>query len=217
MPLQSFWLPAMFWVAILTMTVPNVIALLQRDVKRILGYSSIANAGYVLVGLLAHLSSPAKISLTSTLFFLLSYVLMTVGAFAVITLNASNGREGTALADLRGLWRRSPFAAGALIVFCLSLIGIPPTAGFFGKLWIFSDALGAGLTPLAIVLAVNSAISVYYYSAIIMNVFVAEEGARTPPLARLNFGVVSTCVICLAGIFGSVIFMSPLLSWLGAR
>lgn len=200
MPLRDTWFPVLFWIAIATMTIGNLIALTQTDVKRALGYSSIANAGYILVALLAHYENPAEVPLTTTLYFLLTYSLMTLGAFAVISLTAKDGKEGTRFQDLNGLWKRAPYAAGALVLFMASLIGVPPTAGFFGKWFIFSDALKADLVPLAVVLAVNSVISVYYYLGIIRAAFVDDEPAVRPQTSNAPFGLTVACTICVVGI-----------------
>jgi NADH-quinone oxidoreductase subunit N len=206
----DFWLPILFWVAILTMTVGNLIALAQKDVKRILGYSSIAHAGYLLVALLAHLRNPTEIGIGTTAFYLLAYSLATVGAFAVIGLVAQDGKETTRLQDLNGLWKRAPLAAGAMVVFMMSLIGVPPTGGFFGKAFIFSDALSADLTWLAIALAVNSAISLYYYLGILKAAFVDEEQER-PVFGQMGAALKTTVVACAVGIFLVMIFAGPVL------
>jgi NADH-quinone oxidoreductase subunit N len=131
-----------------------------------------------------------------------------------VSLTAKNGREGTKFADLAGLWQRAPVAAAAFVIFIVSLIGVPPTAGFFGKLLIFQDALRADLVPLAIVLAVNSAISAYYYIGMILAAFVAdpEDESERP---RPNLGLASACLICAAGTVALAFFITPLLEWLG--
>lgn len=210
-PLDTLWFPLLWWIAIATMTVGNLAALVQKDVKRTLGYSSVAHAGYLLVGVLAAFSAPGKVSLDPTVFYLVSYTAMTVGAFAVVSLTASGQHEGTRFYDVRGLWKRAPWAAGSLVVFLCSLIGIPVTAGFFGKLLIFQGALEAGLPGLAIALAVNSAISTYYYLGIIQAAFVAEEGAVAPRFGKASAGVNLACAVCLAGVLGGGIFAGPLL------
>jgi len=215
--MQQYWMPAMFWIAILTMTVGNLIALGQKDVKRVLGYSSIAHAGYILVGILAHVREPMKIGSDTVSYYLLSYALMTIGAFAVITLSARAGKEGTKFGDVQGLWHRAPLAAGSLIVFMASLIGIPPTSGFIGKLLIFKDAMAADLAPLAFVLAVNSIISVYYYLGILRSMFVVDEEGEYVRNSAMNNGLKSACVICMVGIFGAAIFFSPLMQLFGTR
>lgn len=214
-PIREDWVPAMTAVAIATMLVGNAVALLQKDVKRILGYSSIGHAGYLLVGLLSYVNAPGEVSIATTLYYLMSYGFMTMGAFAVLSLTTQDGREGTRLEDLRGLWQRNPQAAVALIVFVVSLIGIPPTAGFFGKFFIFQDAVAAGLMPLAIVLAISSAISVAYYLAIAWNAFVAED--KEPRTFRaMSPAVGLTCAICLAGVILAGMFLTPITKWMTA-
>jgi len=215
--MQQYWMPAMFWIAILTMTVGNLIALVQKDVKRVLGYSSIAHAGYILVGILAHVKNPNKIGIDTVSYYLLSYSLMTIGAFAVITLAAKAGKEGTKFDDVRGLWHRAPLAAGSLIVFMASLIGIPPTSGFFGKLMIFNDALTSGLAPLAFVLAINSVISIYYYLGIARTMFVVDEEGEYVHNPVMSNGLKSACVLCMVGIFGAAFFFSPLMQFFADR
>lgn len=208
--MKDVWLPALFWIAILTMTIANLGALVQKDVKRILGYSSISNAGYVLAAIVAHAQRPDLIGLGSTLFYLFSYGFMTIGAFAVISLVAKDGHEGTRLADLHGLWQRAPLAATSLVVFVISLIGIPITGGFFGKLFIFQDLQRAGLMPLAILLAVNSAISVYYYLGIAHAAVVAEEGSIKNESAPMTGGLTAACVICMVGVVAMGLFNSSI-------
>jgi len=212
-PLVQYWMPILFWVAILTMTVGNIAALVQKDVKRILGYSSIAQAGYLLVAVLAHAKRPQDVGFSTVAFYLLAYAAMTVGAFAVVSLAAKKGKEGTRLEDLHGLWQRSPFTAGALIVFVASLIGIPGTAGFAGKLLIFNDALTAGLLPLAILLAVNSIVSVSYYLSIVKAAFVAEESPEIEPRA-VDATMIGLFAACAAVILGGFLFVSQIVNWM---
>jgi len=216
-PMQEYWFPVLFWVAILTMTVGNLVALTQKDVKRALGYSSIANAGYILVALLAHYKSPDSVSLNTTIFYLVSYSVMTLGAFAVITLTAEKGKEGTRFQDLNGLWKKSPYAAGALVIFCASLVGVPPTAGFFGKWFIFADALKADLLPLAIVLAVNSAVSAYYYLGIVRSAFVDDEPAVRAPQGQTNFGLSLACTTCVVAILYLTVNASGAMRFVGGE
>jgi NADH-quinone oxidoreductase subunit N len=208
----DFYIPILTCLAILTMTVGNIAALVQKDVKRILGFSSISHAGYVLVGIAAFLKSPVYTQhLGTVVYYLLAYTLMTVGSFAVIALVAKNGHEATNLDDLRGLSRRAPLAAAALIVFIVSLIGMPPTAGFFGKLMIFNDALSAHLNLLAVVLAANSAVSVYYYVGIIRAAYVSEDAQSE--LSRPKAGVSIATFLCLVGVIAATLAISPLLEY----
>jgi NADH-quinone oxidoreductase subunit N len=216
LPMADFWMPALFWIAILTMTVGNLIAVVQKDVKRILAYSSIAHAGYILVAILAHFRAPDRIGATTVTYYLLSYTLMTVGAFAVVSMSTRKGQEDTRLESLHGLRTRSPLAAAALTLFMLSLIGMPPTAGFFGKAMIFMDALNAGLLPLAIVLAVNSVISIYYYLGIVVAAMVSEEdsGAKAN---RFRVGPAGATLLCSVGILAIAIWLAPLSSVLAIK
>jgi NADH-quinone oxidoreductase subunit N len=213
--MSQYWLPALFWIAILTMTVGNLVALVQKDVKRILAYSSIAHAGYILVGVIAHFSAPETIGIATVAYYLLSYSLMTLGAFAIVSMVARGGTEGTQLEDLNGLWRRSPLAAVSLVIFMASLIGVPPFAGFFGKLFIFLDALAANLPALAIVLAVNSILSIAYYLAIAKAAFVSEENQSSEPFMEMHPGLASTCLLCAAGVIAVAIFFGPVTEFIG--
>lgn len=208
--LIDFWMPFLFWLALLTMTLGNLVAMWQKDVKRILGYSAISNGGYMLVAVLAHLQMPDRITFAATIFYLINYMFMTIGAFAVISLTTRAGLERTELTDLHGLWKKAPIAAAALVVFMASLIGVPPTGGFLAKLLIFQDALTAGLTTLAIAMAVNSVISAYYYLRIAQAAFVDEEGADRLVIGRVNAGLVVTCLVCAVGIFAVMFVVTPL-------
>lgn len=199
-PLSHYWFEALYWIAIATMFIGNLVALVQRDVKRALGYSAVAHAGYLLVALLAYVKAPDKVSLGTTVFYLIGYAAMTVGAFAVISLAAKGGKDGSRYQDIHGLYKRAPVATVLLVLFLASLIGIPPTVGFFGKALIFTDALRAGLVPLAIVLAVNSAISAYYYLQIMTAAFVTEEGAARPVSRRPGTGLTLAACVCGAGV-----------------
>lgn len=212
--INGVFLPAVAVVAALTMTVGNFVALNQKDVKRMMAYSSIANAGYVLSALVAHAALPGKIDTGTIIFFLLSYTLMTVGTFAVIALSAENGKEITTIDGLKGLYQRSPFAAFALAIFTLSLIGIPPTPGFFGKMLIFGDLISGGYVWLAILLAVNSVISIGYYYKLISTAFSKEDAPTTHKLAPAFTG---TLTLCLVGILAAVILYSPIMTALAPR
>ena len=215
-PLAHYWVPVLCTVAVLTMFVGNFAALVQKDVKRILGYSSIANAGYMLIAIIAH-TQDYKVGASTLVFFLLSYTLMTVGAFAVVSLAAKSGTEGTKLEDLNGMWRRSPFAAVALVIFMASLIGIPPTGGFFAKMLLFFDALQTGYWPLAIVLAVNSVISVYYYLSIARAAFVTDATDEENQQSKTSPALASVCALCIFGVFGIAICYSPVATFLSAH
>lgn len=221
--MTDFYMPIIFWLAILTMTVGNLVALVQKDIKRILGYSSISHAGYVLVAIAASLKTPTidahatsnqphlLFASSTVIYYLLAYTLMTIGSFAVVALVAKGGKEETRLEDLHGLGKQSPLAAAMLVVFMISLIGMPPTAGFIGKWMIFNDALNAGLTPLAIVLAANSAISVYYYVGIIRAAYVVEDGQGQQAIPKL--GISAATLLCLVGVVAATLFVTKFLQY----
>ncbi len=205
------WAPLVGGLAVLTMVVGNLAALAQTDVKRILGYSSVAQAGYVLVAIVAHAKRPDVVGPQSVVFFLMSYVLTTIGALAVVALNARNDAEPTTLESLHGLSRRSPLAAGALAFFALSLIGLPPLGGFFGKFYVLADALRAEIPSLAIVLALTSAVSVIYYLRLARAPFVETEGSAAPTAMALR----TALVVCGVGVLALALFSAPLFDAMG--
>jgi len=172
---------AVIWVlAVLTMTLGNLVALVQNNVKRMLAYSSIAHAGYVLVAVVAGGSSGA----TSVLFYLVAYALMNLGAFAAIIALQGHGQELLFLGDYAGLGFRRPALAACMALFMFSLAGIPPTAGFMGKLYIFSAALEAHYPGLAVIGVLNSVVSVYVYLRLIVIMYMSEAAAERPPVPR---------------------------------
>jgi NADH-quinone oxidoreductase subunit N len=171
-----FWL---IWIsAAISMTLGNVAALVQDNVKRLLAYSSIAHAGYILVAFAAkpELGAPA------VMFYTAAYAAMNVGAFAVVSHFANAGERYVTLNDYAGLGRKSPILAGALGVFLISLIGIPITGGFFAKFYVFSAALQSGLVWLTIIGVVNSAIGAYYYLRLIVVMYMREPHEDVPLL-----------------------------------
>ncbi|RYG26916.1 NADH-quinone oxidoreductase subunit N [bacterium] len=208
------WAPAVGIIAALTMIVGNVAALAQTDVKRILGYSSVAQAGYVLVAIMAHAKRPDLIGPQAFVFFLLSYVLTTIGALAVVMLNARQGDEPTTLQDLHGLARRSPLAAGAMAFFALSLIGLPPLGGFFGKLYVLMDALKAGIPSLAIALALTSVISVIYYLRLARAPFTDSE-AEAPARTSLAPTLRTALLVCGVAVLVVAFVSTPLFNTMG--
>ncbi len=169
-----FW---MIWVsAALSMTLGNIGALVQQNVKRLLAYSSIAHAGYLLVAFAAG----KQLGISAAIFYAASYAAMNVGAFAVISHFASSGEKYVTLDDYAGLGRRSPVLAAILTIFLLSLIGIPVTGGFFAKFYVFSAALQSHLVGLTIIGDINSAIAAYYYLRVIVYMYMRDErGEKT--------------------------------------
>jgi NADH-quinone oxidoreductase subunit N len=191
--------------AIITMTIGNLAALTQTNLKRMLAYSSIAHAGYVLIGIVA--GTPRGVS--ATLIYLLIYSFMQLGAFAVIVMMRRQDVVGDELKDFAGLHVHHPLAAFAMLLFMLSLGGIPPTAGFMGKFWLFGAAIEAGYVWLAVIGVLNSAISLYYYIRIVVFMYVkpptaGSQPAMSPSLSlALAVAVVATLVL---GIYPRVLF-----------
>ena len=157
--------------SIVTMTVGNVAALTQTNLKRMLAYSSIAHAGYLLMGVVAGTSR----GVSAMLIYLAVYSFMQLGAFAVLIVMRRKDVVGDELKDFSGLAFRSPFAAFAMLLFMLSLGGIPPTAGFMGKFWLFSAAIESGYIWLAVIGVLNSAISLYYYLRLVVFMYLKKE------------------------------------------
>lgn len=165
--MQADWSELLWILAVLTMTVGNFAALRQDSIKRMLAYSSIAHAGYALVGLTA-----ANTTGTSgILFYMLSYAFMNIGAFAVIVLVGKQGEPNGTVMDFAGLGQKKPLLAAAMSLFLFSLAGMPPTAGFIGKFYLFSGAVQEGYIWLAIIGVLNSAASVYYYLRVMVYMY----------------------------------------------
>jgi NADH-quinone oxidoreductase subunit N len=162
-----------------TMTVGNLAALTQTNIKRMLAYSSIAHAGYMLMGVVAGTSR----GVAAMLIYILVYSFMQLGAFAIVVLLRRRDVVGDELKDFSGLSFRNPFAAFAMLLFMLSLGGIPPTAGFMGKLWLFSAAIDSGYVWLAVIGVLNSAISLYYYIRLVVFMYLKKETTGSEPIA----------------------------------
>jgi len=208
--MKSTWEWAFAVLALLTMTLGNLAALRQVSVKRMLAYSSIAHAGYMLVGLTAG----TQRGVAAVLFYLLSYAFMNIGAFAVLVALERGSEQDVELPQMLGLSRRRPLLAAAMAIFMLSLAGIPPLVGFMGKLYVFSAAVDAGWAWLAVLAMLNSVISAYYYLRVIVNMYMREpeESASVAPrspwtvslalwltaLGTIVMGVVPGPVIVLA-------------------
>jgi NADH-quinone oxidoreductase subunit N len=169
-PLVDDWKPVLSWIAVLTMTVGNVTALLQTNVKRMLAYSSIAHAGYLLIAVVAGGLDGGS----AALFYLAVYSLMNLGAFGVLALLGRGADERVMLSDMAGLGFKSPLLALAMTVFMLSLGGIPPTAGFMGKVYLFGVAVRADLIPLVVIGVLNSVVSVFYYLRVTVAMYMQE-------------------------------------------
>lgn len=209
LPLKDFFIPALTVVAMLTMIVGNIAALAQTDVKRLMGYSSIANAGYLLVAILAHVKSPDQVPVTTTLFFLVAYAATTLGLFAILTLAAKDGKEETSFADLNGLYHREPILAVCLAILSFSLIGVPPLAGFLGKFLIFQDAIVAEQLPLAVVLAITSVISIGYYLKVVRATWVDEPQGEISTRSVLPGGAKFAALACTGIVVLLMILQTP--------
>jgi NADH-quinone oxidoreductase subunit N len=184
----------LIWVtAALSMCLGNIAALVQTNVKRLLAYSSIAHAGYLLI---AYAAAPDA-GISAAMFYTASYAAMNVGAFAVVSHFANAGERYVTLDDYAGLGRRSPVLAAVLTVFLLSLIGIPVTGGFFAKFYVFSAALRSNLVALTILGVINSAVGAYYYLRIIVVMYMREERERVP-ITRIPFALGTALAVSLA-------------------
>src|SRR5204863_5457084 len=188
-----------------TMTVGNLAALTQTNIKRMLAYSSIAHAGYVLMGVVAGTAR----GVSAMLIYLLIYAFMQLGAFTVVVLLRRRDVVGDELKDFSGLSFRNPFAAFAMLLFMLSLGGIPPTAGFMGKFWLFSAAIDSGYAWLAVIAVLNSAISLYYYIRLVVFMYVKKEtmGSQpsTSPALALALAIAVAATIAL-GVYPRLLF-----------
>jgi NADH-quinone oxidoreductase subunit N len=188
------WPPLVAILAVLTMTIANLIAGQQESVKRMLAYSSIAHAGYVLVGVVATMRQSDEAQ-ASVMFYLLAYTVSTVGAFGALILCGSRGAEAVSYEDLAGIGKRHPAAALAFSLFLLSLAGIPPTAGFFGKLYIVKASIGAGLSWLAVVLLLNSVLGAYYYLRVLVFMYMREPAPGAPIARPMRSGYVAAALV----------------------
>ena len=191
------WPPVVAFLAVITMTVANLTAGRQDSVKRMLAYSSIAHAGYVLVGVVATMRQGADAQ-GSVLFYLLAYTASTIGAFGALILCGSRGAEAVTYEDLAGLGKRHPTAALAFSFFLLSLAGVPPTAGFFGKLYVVRAAVGANLYPLAIILLLNSVLGAYYYLRVLVFMYMREPSPGAAVARPMRSGYVATALVVAA-------------------
>jgi NADH-quinone oxidoreductase subunit N len=214
------WLATLAIMAVLTMTVGNVVAIAQSNVKRMLAYSSIAHAGYALVGFVAAgaaaTAEERSAALSAVAFYLLAYAIMNMGAFAVVTLIARRGDQQTTVDDYNGIGFASPVLAFSLSIFLLSLFGMPLTAGFTGKLFVFSAALRQGYIWLVVIGVLNTAISAYYYLRLIIVMFFRERtGAWEVP--RVPASLAIALLITILGVFYLGLFPGRIISVFQSR
>ena len=195
------WSPMIWVVAALTMLLGSIVAVTQTDVKRMLAYSSIAQAGFMLVGV----SASSSAGLSATLFYLLAYGFTTIGSFAVVTLVRDGSGEATKISQWAGIGRKSPLVAGCFAIFMLALAGIPLTSGFIGKFLVFESAISAGDVSLVIIGLVASLIAVFFYGRMIVLMFFTAPPEDSPsvvvPSALTTLALsVSVAVTVLLGV-----------------
>ena len=203
-PISASWVPLIWGCSLATMVVGNFGAILQSNIKRLLAYSSIAHAGYVLVAVTAHSGEGSA----AAMFYLAAYALTNIGAFAVVTYFSRKGEQFVSVDDFAGLAQRQPAMAAMMTLFLLSLIGVPLTGGFFGKFYIFKAALDANLVWLTVLGLLNSAVAAYYYLRILVVMYFREPGEAAeniPPAgAALQVAVYGSALGTLVlGIFPS--------------
>lgn len=205
LPLRDDWRPLLIVIAVVTMVVGSVLAVVQEDLKRILAYSSIAHAGFLLTGVVATNDR----GMSGVLFYLATYGLSVLGAFAVISIVAGRDEEEVRLSDYRGLFYERPLLAGALTLFLLSLAGVPLTSGFVGKLLVFGAAIEAGYSWLVVVGVLTSAIAAFFYLRVLVVMYMEEPGEGAPP-PRPAFSSAVVGLTALATL-GLGLFWSPLI------
>jgi NADH-quinone oxidoreductase subunit N len=216
-PLRADWLGIFLVLTVLTMTFGNVVALVQTNVKRMLAYSSIAHTGYIMVGLAAFANAPnataAAQGIESVLFYLFGYAVMNIAAFAVVAmLQRDTGRFG-GLNSFAGLASRSPGRAAAMGILMLSLTGIPPTVGFFAKLFVLLAAVDAGLGWLAVILVLNAALAAFYYLRVVVYMYMRDPEPDPAPIDTSPFGSVALA-LSVAGVVVLGLFPGAILGLL---
>jgi NADH-quinone oxidoreductase subunit N len=213
--LKANWSAIFLLLCIATLLIGNIVALVQTNVKRMLAYSSIAHAGYALIGVVAAGRIEHPSGLASVLLYLALYTFMTFGAFAIVAMLRKGGIEGEEIEDFTGLSKRHPIAALLMLIFMVSLAGLPPTAGFVGKLYIFRSAVEAGLTWLAALALIFAAISAYYYLRLVMVMYMREPSDHSETSPRLvmspTLSIVLACAVAGVVVFG--VYPNPLVNF----
>ena len=176
-PMSWSWQPVLWVVAIASMLIGSIIGLAQNDMKRVLAYSSVAHAGFILLGVM----SLSERGVSGTMYYLLTYGFATIGAFAIVTLIRRGDGEASQLSDWAGLARRAPLLAAAMALFLLSFAGIPLTSGFIGKLSVFTAAVDAGMAPLVVVAMIATAITAFFYLKVIVVMYFSDPAADPAP------------------------------------
>jgi NADH-quinone oxidoreductase subunit N len=198
--MKAHWQPILITVAVATMILGNVVAIVQTNIKRMLAYSSIAHAGYALIGIIVG----GSLGTMSLMLYLMIYAVMNLGAFGVVILLRKGGMRGEEINDFTGLAKKNPVAAVIMLIFMFSLAGIPPTAGFVAKFYLFMGAIEAGMVWLAVVGVLLSAVSAYYYLRVVMVMYMREPSGdfdlATSPATSVAL-VVTTLAVLLIGLF----------------
>ncbi len=205
--IEGDWTDVLWIVSAFTMTIGNLAAIAQNSIKRMLAYSSIAHAGYALIGVVANLGDKSG-GLGSVLYYLFAYSFMNLGAFGVLAYLTKNRKECETFEDISGLWQKKPLIAVAFGIFMFSLAGVPPTIGFFAKYRVFLSAIKANFYWLAIIGIINSVISAYYYLRVLVYAYMRDEKVEFPSLKPFSALAITilTIVTLLLGVF-------PLQSW----
>ena len=218
----QYWFWAFWVLAALTMFAGNLGALVQTNMKRLLAYSSIAHAGYILVAFAAVTAmaqggaAEAAPAYAAVLFYLLSYALMKLGAFTVVSQLGGAGEKNLSLDDYAGLSQRQPFVAAMLSIYLLSLLGMPVTAGFFGKFYIFKAAVNSHLISLAVLMAINSVIGTYYYLRVIVVMYMREPSAEAATAGPVAFplGVNAVLLVTFVGTILFGLYPNPVINFI---
>ena len=216
--LKANWYVLFLILCLATLALGNLVAIVQTNIKRMLAYSSIANAGYALIGAVVAGYVPASrdaqaLGLSSVMLYLVVYAFMTLGAFAVIAMLRKNGVEGDEIEDYAGLARRQPLAAFLMLAFMASLAGIPPTAGFIGKFYLFMAAVKADLVWLAVVGVIFAAISAYYYLRVVMVMYMREPETAGTESRLVSSPALTVALACaFAGVLVFGLYPNPLVS-----
>ena len=210
-PIGDHWEPLVWGASLLSMTVGNFAALTQSNFKRLLAYSSIAHAGYILVALTAR----SDVGTAAAMFYLAAYAFMNIGAFAVVSHLSGRGEKFTEIEDFKGLAQKQPFTAAMLTIFLLSLIGVPLTGGFFGKFYIFKAALESHLVWLTVLGLLNSAVAAYYYLRVLVMMYMYDPGEAAEKLEPLSPAMGAALILPALGTLFLGIFPGWVLDFAG--
>jgi NADH-quinone oxidoreductase subunit N len=210
-PIGGVWEPLVWGSALLSMTIGNFAALMQTNIKRMLAYSSIAHAGYVLVALTAR----SQVGTAAAMFYLAAYALMNIGAFAVVSSLSGRGERYQNIEDFSGLAQKQPLTAAMFSIFLLSLIGVPLTGGFFGKFYIFKAALESHLVWLTVLGLLNSAVAAYYYLRLLVMMYMREPGEAVDNAEPLSPGLRAALILPALGTLLLGIFPGWVLEFAG--